>query len=444
MNGELMIGAGREPMVSLAHGVGRVYELPIPLTYYLLGSALAVVGSFIVALRLPVQTEEFEPKRVLGPAATKRLALVLRVLIGVGFFLALVSASLGFLTTFSFAAIWVWMGLVVALVAANVMVGGIWRLSDPGVVLAEAWKGEDRAGRSLPWLLGPLAVYLLFWFELVSRVGFDPGWLAGFLVLYVLYAVWLRARVQGWEEFDPFSVIYNFASKASFLSASRDGVLLRTPGSSRLEYGPMKPALYASLFILLGATSMDNLRETRAWSQFRQLIGVPSGPTIDVIFDSVALALLAVPFFLSYRLTAQFLVGKGESSSAQRRTLAWSLSPIAIAYVLAHNAPLFLATLPQWLLTAFDPFSLGWRLPGTSGLFNEFRPSPQLVWFVEVGLVVGGHVVGVIMAHKLAEDFSRGPRSKLLKGLPMTALMSLFTVGTLWLLSLSVVVSETS
>lgn len=94
------------------------------------------------------------------------------------------------------------MGLVVGLVAVNFLLGGIWRAADPWAPLARTWSDIDGPSRHAPsWVLGPLGIYLLFWFELVSGVGFDAVWLAGFLVLYGLYAVWLRSRYAEGEGF---------------------------------------------------------------------------------------------------------------------------------------------------------------------------------------------------------------------------------------------------
>lgn len=445
-------------MVNLAHGVGRMYELPVPLEYYLGGSALAVLGSLVLVARTRQTPSSGAPRMVLGPAATLRLARVVRVVSQAGFLFAFISAAVGFDANFSFAALWVWMGLVVALVVVNVIFGDIWRLADPWIPLARAWSGEPEdeeedeneseqteaqgGSRTLPLVLGPLSIYLLFWFELVSRVGFDAPWLVAFLAAYVVYAVWIRARAERWELLDPFCILYEFASRAAFLQVTEAGTFVESPGRTESEQQPMPVSMYAALFLLLGATSMDNLRETQVWFSVRRALGIPDtgmSPLAVLLYDSVALAMLAVPFFASFYLvvwlTRRLL--KVESSTFGR-VMAWSLAPIGVAYVLAHNAALFVVTLPLWLRSLADPLALGWRLPG--GLFSEFDPSPALVWFLEVGLVVGGHIIGVVMAHRLEHRFVKSDRASVLSQIPFTVLMSLYTVGTLWLLSLAVVV----
>lgn len=422
-----------------------MYELPVPLSYYLSGSAIAVVGSLVVTGRLKEVPERREPAAILGRGWASGLSMGLRLVTGLGFVIALATAAMGFTSIFAFAALWVWMGLVVAFVAINLIFGGVWRTADIWSGLADAWRADNESASrtSLPWWLGPVSVYLLFWFELVSKVGFEPAFLAGFLILYALYAIWIRAKDDQWHTLDPFCTLYEFASRSSFLRISREGIARNSPGAPIGGEMAMPKPLFASLFILLGATSMDNLRETESWLGLREALGMPVpgiSQIVDLVYDTIALGLLGIPFFLTFQLAVKLSARSFKVESAPlARAMAWSLAPIGIAYLLAHNAVLFVVTLPLWPRTLIDPFSLGWSLPGLGSTFSEFEPSPALVWFVEVGLVVGGHVLGVLMAHRLVQPFSKGKANTLVSQLPYTLLMSAYTVGTLWLLSLVVV-----
>lgn len=426
----------------LAHGVGRIYELPVPLSWYLVGSALAVAGALVVTARM----RSLAPgaRQFLSARAARLLGKAARVAVIVGFVLALLSAATGTDTAgFNFGALWVWMGLIVGLVILNVVIGGLWRPADPFVRLARLWRNEDEEAKDLPWWLGPLALYLLFWFELVSGVGFEAGLITPLLIGYGAYAVWIRAKFRDWEDADPFVILYRFASRASFLRWTREGVIADQPGSPTSVRGPMSRAVYVALFILLGATSLDNLRETETWASMRSSLGLPGigvAPGADMAVDTIALAILGLPFFFTFRLVVRRsarILGVGYSVLAP--LLAWSLAPIAIVYVLAHNAALFLFTLRVWPATLLDPLALGWF----SGLtpLSGYEPSPASVWFLEVSLVVAGHVVGVFVAHRLAQRFERSHGTTIRSQIPMTLLMTLYTVGTLWLLSLAVVTS---
>jgi hypothetical protein len=113
-----------------------------------------------------------------------------------------------------------------------------------------------------------------------------------------------------------------------------------------------------------------------------------------------------------------------------------SLVPIAFAYLVAHYFSLFVIQ-GQFIITlASDPFGRGWDLFGTA----DFEPnlsivSPETVWYVQVGALVVGHVAGLAVAHDRAVALFDRRDLALRSQYPMLALMVLFTVGGLWLLS---------
>jgi hypothetical protein len=122
------------------------------------------------------------------------------------------------------------------------------------------------------------------------------------------------------------------------------------------------------------------------------------------------------------------------------RHFGWSLIPIGIAYLLAHNAPLFIVGIPQIIRSLADPFGFGWNLLGAGNTFEGYVPSPRLIWFVEIALIVGGHILGVLTAHRTALRLSDAPGRAVRSQYPLMALMTIYTVTTLWLLSQPLVV----
>ena len=58
-----------------------------------------------------------------------------------------------------------------------------------------------------------------------------------------------------------------------------------------------------------------------------------------------------------------------------------------------------------------------------------------MIWYVEVGALVIGHVAGLAVAHDRAVGLFRSPRLALWAQYPMLVLMILFTIGGLWVLS---------
>jgi polyferredoxin len=115
---------------------------------------------------------------------------------------------------------------------------------------------------------------------------------------------------------------------------------------------------------------------------------------------------------------------------------AYALVPVALFYHLAHNA-MHLFSEGQYLLPLLsDPLGWGWDLFGTA----PWRPGPLLaartIGWVQVGLVIVGHVFGIVVAHRVARRlYGDSPRATLAQ-VPMLAGMVLFSWSSLWLLHL--------
>jgi hypothetical protein len=112
------------------------------------------------------------------------------------------------------------------------------------------------------------------------------------------------------------------------------------------------------------------------------------------------------------------------------------LVPIAAAYLAAHYFTQFVITGQFLVPLVSDPFGRGWDLFGTA----DFAPDlaivdPETVWYVQVGSLVVGHVAGLAVAHDRAVAIFPARRAALEAQLPMLALMVLYTLGGMWLLT---------
>ncbi len=99
--------------------------------------------------------------------------------------------------------------------------------------------------------------------------------------------------------------------------------------------------------------------------------------------------------------------GGGWTTGAVALRFAHSLVPIAFAYAFAHYFTLVLFE-GQYLISSLsDPFGLGWDLFGTADRRPDFTLlAPATVWYLQVAVVVLGHVAGVVLAHDRAlSDF---------------------------------------
>lgn len=85
---------------------------------------------------------------------------------------------------------------------------------------------------------------------------------------------------------------------------------------------------------------------------------------------------------------------------------------------------------------ASDPFAWGWDLFGTANFRPNLAPlSPNAIWYVQVGALVAGHVIGLALAHDRALALFASTGRAVRAQYPLLALMVLYTAGGLWLLS---------
>ena len=112
-----------------------------------------------------------------------------------------------------------------------------------------------------------------------------------------------------------------------------------------------------------------------------------------------------------------------------------SLIPIALAYSIAHYFTLLVNQGQFALPLSSDPFGKGWDLFGTSDFQPSLFNSPNAIWYVQVGVLVVGHVLGLSIAHDRAVALWGSARTAIRTQYAMLALMVLYTCTGLWLLS---------
>ena len=115
-----------------------------------------------------------------------------------------------------------------------------------------------------------------------------------------------------------------------------------------------------------------------------------------------------------------------------------SLLPIAFVYVVAHYVSLFLIQGQFAIPLLSDPLGRGWDLFGTAR--RRARPvgdpSPNVRRGTSrYGALAVGHVAGLAVAHDRAVTIFPDKRNALVSQLPFLALMVLYTLGGLWVLS---------
>ncbi len=439
-----MTGSGR----LLAHGVGSREDLPLSLSYALGGATVALLVSFL-ALGLLWREPRLRPGTAGRPlpAAAQRtldgrsvraalavLGLVLTAYVGIA---AVAGRDDALNPTAGVVFVLFWIG--VPLLSA--LVGPVWRLLSPARglhwLLSRALGTDPAEGISpYPARLGywPAAALLLAftWLELVhpdatALVTLRTA-IAAYLALDLLAATYWGS---GWfARGDGFEVFSSLLARMSPLGRRDDGRLVLRDPLTGLAGTPVRPGLTAVVGTLLGSTAYDSFSNSPWWVVRLQESSLD--PQLLGTLGLVGAVLLVTGLFA----TAAALSGLGSGLPPGRAVgeFAHTLVPIVVGYLVAHYWSLLVLIGQQTLIQLSDPLGNGSDWLGLGGRAIDPRlADPGLVAVLQVGAVVAGHVLGVVLAHDRAVRLL--PRRHAVVGqLPMLALMIVYTVGGLSLL----------
>ncbi|MEE2885173.1 MAG: hypothetical protein VX701_05715 [Chloroflexota bacterium] len=215
-----------------AHGFGERYDLPTPLSYFLVGAAAMVVlsfvliGLFIKGINVDSEYPRFNLyNRTLFIISGRLLSLIIGCFSVVLLLVTLYAGLWGTATSINnFAPVFVWVVWWVGVGYIVALVGNIWAIANPWNVLfnwAEKLFGTVRA----PLISWPakfdawpaLCLFLLFaWLENVYTSGARPYNLAILIILYSI-VTWAGMLIFGkhvWlKKADPFSVLFALFSR---------------------------------------------------------------------------------------------------------------------------------------------------------------------------------------------------------------------------------------
>jgi hypothetical protein len=435
-------------LLPLAHGIGSVQDPPIPqwLAYY--GGAAVLVLSFAAlgALwRTPILEHERLRRLFRVPAGALR---VLLGALGLGLFVIVFVAALvgerSVGTNIAPTFIWVifWLGLV----PLTILFGNVWAWLNPWRAAADlvAWCWR-RAG--LGWeppftyleRLGRWpAAFLLFCFaamELAYTDPSDPRMLALAAAIYS-WVTWVGMAAFGRDVWlrsgEAFAVYFGLISRLSILAVRERRLVLRRP-LDHVARDREPPGTVAFVAVMLGSVAFDGFSRTSYWQD--RLFRIDS--------ELGAIAFNLVGLFVGVAFVAGAYVGAvevarriGREQARLEQAFIGSLIPIALAYVVAHYATLLLVQGQLAIPLASDPLGYGWDLFGTLDYRVNVQPlSADQIWYLQTGALILGHVLGLVIAHDKALALFGSTKVALRTQYAMLALMVLYTVGGLWLLS---------
>jgi hypothetical protein len=451
----------------LLYTVGPRYDLPLPLSAFQWAGAAVVGVSFIMmtafaghrtgpaAIRYP-RREVAVLGWLPGASWLRSIAGVLGV---IALLTVIVTGLFGptqpdrnlaiYLTWIYF---WAGMAVLTGLVgplwdainpfrALNDLVGRLRHVEAPAAVEGT----EERLAGVGIWP----AVGLFFLFGLcdVTGVSTSRPWAMALLAL-----AYTAFTVTGMQRFGPrawlahvefFSVLFSILRRFAPIDVRGGKVFLRPVGAGLLD--PLDAGWDWVLFVILMLSTLafDAILTTSVWDAVVRATGPVWGPLGTVVglhllrgFGFIALTVIFLAaFVVCMELVIYFGTIQVDGLSTAT-TFALTLVPIAFVYNAAHNYASLVVQSQLVIPLLADPFGRGWHLLPTVG----YQPSALLapaavVWYVQVVLIVTGHVIAMYLAHLRAGERFRATQSIVLSQYPILVLMVLYTMTSLWILA---------
>lgn len=447
----------------VAHGLGGIQDLPVPRWLFYWGAAVVLLASFALLgtlWRRPLLARHARGSAL--PATSSRLVLgpvrIAAQVTSVGLFaLVWVAALLGDPDAFrNLAPTWIYVVFWLGVPALSVLLGNVWRALSPWRALADgfvwAWERGGRTARPLaayPERAGrwPAAAALLAFsaLELAYAEPASPRALAFAIALYTYLALFGMVAFgrRTWEERgEGFAVLFAYLARIAPLHAVDGRVRVRWPLTG-LAGPDQVPGSVGVVAVMLGSVLFDGYSRTTTWQDLLAEIEGPfllDRPEVGELLVSLAnlggllagVALVGLAY-LAACAVARALVRAPRSLAPE---FVLSLVPIAFVYLVAHYFSLFVVQGQYTIPLLSDPLGRGWDVLGTAAWAPNLTPlSPNTVWYVQVGALVVGHVAGLAVAHDRAIDLFEQRRAAMRSQYAMLALMVLYTVGGLWVLS---------
>jgi len=445
----------------LAHGLGARADLPIPEWLFGWAAAVVLIVSFVALAvlwtRPLLESDGWRPL----PAGVGRVLASRPVEIACGVAgilllgLTVWSGAAGTQSTAeNFAPTFVYVIFWVGLVPVSVVFGDVFRAFNPWRAAGRgiAWIASKAAGERLeaplsyPERLGrwPAVVGLLAftWLELAAQDGDLPRNVAlAALVYTVITGVGMGVYgVEAWtRRGEAFSVYFNLFSRMAPFERHGDEIGVRRPLSGLTRLDMSVPGSVAFIAVMIGGVSFDGLGEGPVWAAVIPpltsalgSLGLAPGAAAEVASTLGLVAAVLVVAGL-YRLGAAGArsVGGGFTTERLAHAFAHSLVPIALVYVMAHYLTLLLFQGQAIAPLAADP--LGAETAATAidyGLIGA-----TAVWYIQVVVIVAGHVAALTLAHDRALVVYDRPQLEVRSQYWMLAVMVAFTSIALWLLS---------
>jgi hypothetical protein len=288
------------------------------------------------------------------------------------------------------------------------------------------------------------------WFELIDPAPDDPSRLAVVVIGYslVTLAGMILFGERDWlAKAECFSVFFALIARLSpfrIAVPDRPRLSLAFPGADLTKADPLPLSGVLFVLLTLATVSFDGLGKTFWWLGLGGINPLEfPGRSAVMARNSLGLigawALLLIAYGMAIALGRRLSRGRGDVRS-DLGAFVLAILPISLAYHFAHYLTALLVN-GQYAVLAFnDPFGLGWNLLGLAGrhvtvsFLSDYR-AVTLLWQLQVGAIVLGHILAIALAHMIAVERFGDNRAAILSQLPLALLMVGYTLFGLWLLA---------
>ncbi|MDX6615263.1 MAG: hypothetical protein QOD60_354 [Solirubrobacterales bacterium] len=455
----------------LAHALVARQDLPIPDWLFAWGASLVLIISF-TALSFLWREPRFEDddwrplSERIGGLVVNPVTKGLAAFAGLFLFVLVIYSGLhgtdapdrNFSLTFAFVTFWLGM------VALSVLFGDVFRAFNPWRTIARGISEGFRliAGQRAPapltypdWLgrwPSVLGILAFAWLELIYgasglTVGLNPHVTGVAVIVYsgITFAGMGLFGIDRWlERGEIFSVYMNMFSQLAPLEVRNGKLGRRKSLSAAGHHWTDVPGSVGLVIATIGATSFDGGQEGlfNSWinSWFRHIKDIGFDPTTAFrITESLILVIVVAGIGAVFWLGVWGMqsVDPDRSIGELRRKFGHTLIPIAAAYLLAHYFSEFVfQEQAQFTYLLSDPLGVGSNLFGTANSGIDYTViDAKTVWYVQVGALVVGHVIGLTMAHDRAIALYKDPKEATRSQYWMLLVMICFTTFGLFLLS---------
>jgi hypothetical protein len=455
------------------HGFGTRYDLQGPLFLYLFAAAGVVVVSFVMVVlfagdKLGEEAVAYPRRHAawLDGAANAAWPRLVGGMVGVAGLLAVIVTGLfGSQNPFYNPAeylVWVYFWAATVILAG--LVGNLWKLLNPwAAIYSLVRRQEPRPARdSTRFGIWPaIATYFVFaCLELTSGVANRPALLAGLTIIYTVFTLagMFVFGARPWlSSVECFTVLFDIVSRFGPIETEtgpegRTRVYLRIWGTGLLKGERVGWDRVGLVILMLSTLAFDGILATPVYRWYLLNFGPlfsPFGALGVPVLRTVGLVLLTAVFLAAFVLVMRFVmwfgwpqVGsplsrwRGVDERSALSAFALTLVPIALVYNAAHNYTYVVVQSQGLIPLLADPLQRGWHLLPTAGYKISFLlAGAAVVWYVQIVLIVLGHVIAVYLSHLRAGQRFKNAAHVLLSQYPMLLLMVLYTMTSLWILA---------